>query len=839
MMMRHYTYREFVRRPGRTLLTLAGIIIGVAGVFAIALVINTTRHAYQQMFADLTGNASLEIVAEGGGGFDPAFAKELTTIRGIRSAEPVVQMVAGLVNGDNPLGVMVIGNDPAHDEEAAAHLIAGHGLAADDEVLLVDNFAKSLKLAVDSKIRLLSRGGINEFRVAGLVEPSGIAGFNGGSVVFVTLPVARKMFKLGDHVTAIPIVLTDGADPDTVQEKVAAQLPAGLIVRSPATRGDLAQHSLLGAEQGLSALSIVSIVAGAFVILNSFLMSLAERRRQLAILRAIGVTSGQITGLLLREALILGVVGMVIGIGLGLLVSVVLVQGMEQLLGVTLHRLELAPQPFVLAALFGPGMAVFATFAPARRAARRPPLPDLLGLQVQGNDTIVARMARIGLVAGVIAAAGLTSFIGRFLPGPLQRTVPAPLLGLILISGVLLTPILYPFIARLVAGLLKPLWGIEGRLAVQQLSRNALRSGLTSAVLCVALVISISMGQSIRNNIKDVEQWSQRTFKADYLLRSTLPELSYAVAAQLPEELREELRRLPDVETVHALNLVQAKVGDEAIVVVARSFDAEATESLDIAEGTQAEVTRGLLAGEAVIGTALARRLNLGVGDELAIHTRQGDRKVRIAATVTEYIAGGMAAYIERQAAQDLFRFDGADVYMVTAVPGKIDSLGKTIATFCEERGYMLQSNADFRARIHHMMGGVIGFLWLLLALVFVVASLGIVNTLTMNVMEQTREIAVLRSVALRRRQVRAMILFQALALGLCSLVPGVGIGLILAFLMNLSTHILLGQPVEFQAEVWFVLACCAACLAIAMAAAWVPARRASRLEIVRALQYE
>jgi putative ABC transport system permease protein len=466
-------------------------------------------------------------------------------------------------------------------------------------------------------------------------------------------------------------------------------------------------------------------------------------------------------------------------------------------------------------------------------------LLDLLGLQVQGNDTIVVRMARIGLIAGVIAAAGLTSFIGRLLPGPLQRAVPAPLLGLILISGVLLTPILYPFIARLVAGLLKPLWGIEGRLAVQQLSRNSLRSGLTSAVLCVALVISIAMGQSIRNNIKDVEQWSQRTFKADYLLRSTLPELSYAVAAQLPEELREELRRLPDVETVHALNLVQAKVGGEAIVVVARSFDAEATESLDIAEGTQAEVTRGLLAGEAVIGTALARRLNLGVGDELAIHTRQGDRKVRIAATVTEYIAGGMAAYIERTAAQDLFRFDGADVYMVTALPGGVDALGKTMESFCEQRGYMLQSNAEFRARIHHMMGGVIGFLWLLLALVFVVASLGIVNTLTMNVMEQTREIAVLRSVALQRRQVRAMILLQALALGLCSLVPGVGIGLILAFLMNLSTHILLGQPVEFQAEIWFVLACCAACLAIAMGAAWVPARRASRLEIVRALQYE
>ncbi len=155
------------------------------GVFAIALVINTTRHAYQQMFADLTGNAALEVVAEGGGGFDPDFAAAIANVPGVRSASPVVQMVAGLVNGENPLGVMVIGTDPAHDEEAAAHRVAGRGLANEYEALLVDNFAKSLKLSVDSKIRLLSRAGFSDFRVAGLVEPSGIAGFNGGSVVFV------------------------------------------------------------------------------------------------------------------------------------------------------------------------------------------------------------------------------------------------------------------------------------------------------------------------------------------------------------------------------------------------------------------------------------------------------------------------------------------------------------------------------------------------------------------------------------------------------------------------------------------------------------------------------
>ena len=576
-------------------------------------------------------------------------------------------------------------------------------------------------------------------------------------------------------------------------------------------------------SKGCRALSAVSIVAGGFVILNSFLMSLGERRKQLAILRAIGVTSGQVTSLLVREAFILGIVGMVAGMALGYVTSLALMRGMEQLLGVSSQSLEITAEPFVLAALFGPGMAVFATLAPAPRR-QRPPLPDLLGLQTRGSEGMRGRMARIGLVLGGASVVGITTFMGGWLPVEIQRTIPALLLAMVLVSGVLLTPTFFPYLSRAVAWLLRPLWGIEGRLAAVQLERNSLRSGLTAAVLCVALVISIAMGQSLRNNIDDIEEWSVRTFTADYLVRGTLPELSYAIGTHLSEELHDELAQLDGVASVNELNLIQAKAGDEAIVVLARSFDEAATLALDIATGDREDIRRGLRAGEAVIGTALASRLHLGVGDRLPIRTRKGEQSVRIAGTVTEYIAGGMAAYLERGSAKRLFSLAGVDVYMVTAQDGAITPLGEIMQQFCASRGLMLQSNAEFRARIHHMMAGVIGFLWLLMALVFVVASLGIVNTLTMNVLEQTREIALLRAVALCRRQVRAMVFFQALALGLCSLVPGIGLGLVLAYLMNLSTHVLLGQPVDFHADGWFILACGAACLLIASGASWIPA---------------
>jgi putative ABC transport system permease protein len=353
------------------------------------------------------------------------------------------------------------------------------------------------------------------------------------------------------------------------------------------------------------------------------------------------------------------------------------------------------------------------------------------------------------------------------------------------------------------------------------------------------LVVTIAMGQSIRNNIGDLEEWTKRTITADYLVRTTLPDLGFTINALLPETLGQELSPLEGVRSVHALNFFQTKVNGRQAIVLARAFDDDETATLDIAVGDRDSVVRGLLAGETVVGNALAQQLDVTVGDHLDIKTRSGVKSIRIAGVVTEYIVGGMAVYLQRERARELFGFDGADVFMVTAKPGAVEPLGELLTQFCEARGLNLQSNAEFRARISQMVAGVVGFLWLLLGLVFVVASLGIVNTLTMNVLEQTREIAVLRTVAMRRRQIRRMILYQAASLGLASLAPGVFMGLVLSYLMNLSTHALIGQPVEFTVSFWYIAGCCGACLAMALIAAWFPARRASRLEIIHALQYE
>jgi ABC-type lipoprotein release transport system permease subunit len=243
--------------------------------------------------------------------------------------------------------------------------------------------------------------------------------------------------------------------------------------------------------------------------------------------------------------------------------------------------------------------------------------------------------------------------------------------------------------------------------------------------------------------------------------------------------------------------------------------------------------------GEAVLGRGLAQDLGLGEGDTITLDTSEGARPLRVAATVTEYSGGGRVLYLEWGTARRLLKFSGAHAFMVTARPGEAGALGVALREFCDRRALLLQSNDEFRRFLDGLLARVVAALWGLMALAFAVASLGVVNTLTMNVHEQTGELAVLRSLGMRRRQVCGVILRQALLTGLCSLLPGALVGVGVAYLMNAATNALLGQQVSFRVDGVLVAGCCALGLGVALLASLLPVARASRVDLNRALRRE
>lgn len=839
-----YSVREVQRRPGRTLLTLAGIVIGVATVVAVTATIRATRQSYRAMFDEVGGKASLEVVAPGQGGFDPRPVYEvIESIKGVRGAVGLIQTRAGMVGAWGIAPVLVLGVDPEADlVMRTRELDRGTDIVKQDGILLETKFAEQHSLTLGDRVTLGAEQGLTILPVVGLLKASGPALFNGGAIVVMRLSSAQKLFGMPGKVNSVQIVLEEGGSSERMSETINKRLTGGLQAQAPLARAGLAQGSLMSTEQALSALSVVSLVGGGFVILNAFLMNLGERRRQLAILRALGTTRRQVTRLLLHEALLLGIAGTVLGMMAGTGLARGMVKMHEKILGITLPPLQIGLEPFVLALFFGPGLALVATIIPAWQAGQRSPLEAMRPRRStpEAGEARSSWPLRIGLLSVAMCASFLLGALNSWWPSEVNSLLLAPTMMLFLFGCVLVLPSILTPLMALTRRLLAPLFGMEGGIALRQLERRHTRTALTVGVLFIGVIVTIGFGSSLLNNIHDIDRWYREAIPADILVRGSMPDAGTLWASPIPLRYGEELNeRLDGKAEVGRINFVQVTVKGHPAILIAREFPSHRSLAMALVEGDETEVREGLARGEIVVGTALVHRTGLGKGDELPLMTLEGEKKLRIVGVTKEYTVGGMALYANWETTNRLMHLQSINAFEVYANAGRTEEVENIVRAYCGEKKLLAQSNAQLRAFVDGVVAGVEGFLWVLIALEFVVAALGVVNTLTMNVTEQTRELGVLRAIGLKRGQVRKMVTAQAAALGILSVLPGVPAGIALAWLMNAATYPFSGHRVDFQLRPGFVATCAVLTLIVALLTSLLPARRASRLRIIEALHYE
>jgi len=827
-----YNVREMQRRPGRMLLTLLGITVGLATVVATRLTIRTVDRAYRDLFEGVAGRPALEVGSKGQGSFDPMAASGLEQIPGVQAVVPRIQSAAALVSDAGSVAVPVLGIDPRGAAVADWPVYDGRPLANNDDALLDPGLADSLHLRPGQSLEIWSAAGSTRLRLSGIFQPRGASAATGGQMI-VTLVCAQRLFNLAQHVNSIQVLLTDDADPVAVRAAIEKRLPASLVVQPPGMRGELARTTLLAAEQGLSALSLVALLAATFVILNTFLLNLGERRKQIAILRSLGASRRQVLRLLLREAFLLGLTGAIAGCGSGVVLAAGLNYLMQKFLGVMLPSMSLSAEPFVLAALMGPGASVAAACIPAWRASRCPPLLELLPGRTHGEEILPRWVWQLGFLLLVLGI-GLEIALGSscFSQG-VRRNLLAPVLALLLVGSVLALPLVVVPLLRLLAVL--PL-GLEGRLAVQQLARHRGRSSLTSGVLFLALVVAIAFGQALRTTLRDLQHWYRQTIVADFLIRGAMPDSSFTLAPALPESLAEAILRCGNA-SVDRISFLPAEVEDQQVLVLARTFAADRSLPLDLQEGDETNVRRGLLTGEVVLGTGLAQRLGLHRGAVLKLTTTQGVRELRVAGTAVEYAGGGLAMYLEWATAHKLLDIPGVHVFLIRNRDGNLSSLASNLRGFCEQHHLLFQSNADLRSLIEGMLSRVSGALWGLMVLAFAVASLGIVNTLTMNIHDQTREFGVLRALGFKRGQVVKVVLAQAALLAAISLLPGTIAGVAMAYSIHRASAAWAGPQTAFRIDGCLILGACVLAVVMAVVAAIAPSRKAVQLSVARSLQ--
>jgi putative ABC transport system permease protein len=410
----------------------------------------------------------------------------------------------------------------------------------------------------------------------------------------------------------------------------------------------------------------------------------------------------------------------------------------------------------------------------------------------------------------------------------------------LLLAFVATTPLLLPPIVKGLAFLIPRRLRVEGALAVEQILRQPVRTALTTGVLVVAVSNGIGLGHAIRDNVDDVLGWYGRMMRADWVL-SHAGMLQGVADAQTvdSQDVETSIRELPGVAEVEGLGVTTGRIGGGACVIVARDVPADQPLPLEPVNTTVAEVRAALARGDAVAGTVLARRTGIKAGDEVAVEVFGRTVPVKVAALVVDYTSGGASLHVRRDVGRRLFGMQSADILLVTAEPGRAESLREPLERIVADHAMILRSFGEVKRFVDAIVGGVVSSLWAILGLGFVVGSLGVANTVTMNVLEKKRTFGLLRAVGMTRGQVTRMVVLESVLLGAAGGIIGLAAGMVTALFIQLSSQPLLGHPVSVTFRPAVVAANLAAAVAVTALAAWLPARRAVRMDLLEAISAE
>jgi putative ABC transport system permease protein len=930
--LRRFSRRQIRTRPGRAFLTLFSIILGVAAISAVQMLSVSIRGASKNLFSTVTGNADLVVQAAADAPLQESLLPTIEGIEGVKAAVPVIQGNVTIFTGHGEENArtrgMVLGVDPKRDralrdQELAAGRFLGDPPTEEEkklvaesdeeqveepeqlpELVLEENFARARRVAVGDDVRILSAGGRQKFRVIGLIRATSYARATAGGMAYVGIPTAQRLFLRGQkQFSSIQIVAANDKEVPALADRINALLPQGIKAAPPAGRTAVLEQTMHPTEQGLSVAVVFVTLLAAFMVFNTFMMNVSERRRQMAIIRAVGGTRSQLFAILVRESLFLGIIGTVIGIFFGywgtVFATFVLGHGLE----VDFPTAKLTWQIALKAGLFGIGIALAGAIYPAWRASRLTPLEAMSQLAPTSEER--SQLGPITAGCLLVAVGGVLLFMTMEGYLPINYGVyPALLIliGLVVLAETLLVNIT----AEMVSRLIRPLFGVPASLARRQIERHQTRSALTSGVLFIAAATGVGLSYVILDTVSNVRDWYKRTIIGDFYVRVALPDFASGESPETPEDFNQKLddldpRRLlqqkenlheriaaataqanmaevarlhnQDIEIDEKLRItpvvsidrgriVKTKIKGVDTMVGAREYPTLDHAGFDIVEGEPRDViyeammsdkrqrerrragldeSKNELIPPVVVSSVVASQAGIHPGDVVEIDTPNGPKKVHVLGINNEYLVGGLLVWMQRIAAEDLLGIQGYDGYIVMAKPGADNrqKLHAQLQALTNEYGLLLQSFAEIHTTIEGIIRSTDFMLWGLVFVEFVVAAFGVVNTLTMSVLEQTRELGMLRIIAMTRDQVRQTIEAQAVIIGVMGIVPGVLVGLLIAYLMNKATYASIAHPVEFGFHPGMVLGVLAGSLSLVIVAAMLPAYRAARIDVLKALQYE
>jgi putative ABC transport system permease protein len=842
--------RSFLAHKGRLALAGLAVVLGVAFVVGTLVFSDTINTAVTGLFTSTAADVTVspqqaftpEVEDQGLAGATPTLPA--TTVATV-AALPGVQAAHGQVSIQNltlvdknnqPVGptngAPTLGQNWFPTDHPQVLIAQGRGPAAAGEIVIDQASAQRRHVHLGDALWVITPSGTTPATVVGIARFA-TANPGVGLALFDTTTAQNVLLGKKDMFTAVTVDVAPGAGDADVQHRMRTALGTGFTVNTKEEQAtsaaaqigsflDVVTYALLG-------FAGIAVLVGIFLILNTFSMLVAQRTRELGLLRALGAGRGQVLRAVLLEALLLGVVGSTLGLAAGIGLAALL----KSLVGRT--GVDLSGTPLVInwpvpvaAYAVGVLVTVLAAWLPARRGAQVAPMAALREAAIPTGQPLGRRT----LLGVLLLAAGIAALAAATFNSDL--TTAAVLLGAGILVTLLAVIVLGPAIARLVVyglGVAFPLvFGTVGRLSQRNTIRNPRRTGATAAALMIGLsmvsasaVLAASLSTSITREV-------DATFGADFVV-------SAGGAQPISSDVTAKVRAVPGVATVTRQRYALAHYNGFQVALAGVD-----TATIDQALKTQyvAGSTADLAHGGLVIDQTTAATNNLHLGSPVPLTFLGGAAATLPVAAISKTPAGGGKDGGTFQVSLDtLTRYapTAADITLYLTTTPAADKAAVAAALEHTLAGYPqihVQNQTDYKNQTTGQVTMVLNLLYGLLALAIIIAVLGVINTLTLSVIERTREIGLLRAIGTSRRQIRRLIRLESVLIAIHGALLGIALGLAWG---TAGQKALVSQGITTLTIPWTtILAVLAGAVVIGLAAAILPAFRAARMNTLTAI---
>jgi putative ABC transport system permease protein len=849
ILLRLISWPYFRKHVLRTLLTTAGIVLGVAVFVGMHTANQSVLFAFSRTIDRIAGKTELQVTA-GETGFEEEVLEKVQSVPSVRVAVPVIEAVVDTnIAGEG--NILILGVDFTgdrslrdYDLESGDEAVVDDPLvflAQPDSLIVTKEFAETNRLDVGSRLPLGTVEGLKGFTIRGIMKSSGLTTAFGGNLAIMDVYAAQKMFGRGRTFDRIDLAVQPGTSIIQSQRELRSLLGPGFQVDVPSGRGQQFEAMLAAYSMMVGISSLFALFIGMFIIYNSFAIAVTQRRSEIGILRALGATRRQIRWLFLGESAVTGLVGSLVGLVCGVLIARGIASSIGALIsdvyGIAQRADELATSPWLLGGALAIGVvtSVIAALIPARSAAQVDPVQ---ALQKGKYQVLSVGESRVRLVLAV--SLGLFSVVCLTIGTSRLFFYLGYVLAILV--ALLLSPLLSLALARAIRPLLKAVCPVEGALAADSLIQAPRRTSASVAALMLSLALAVAFAGMAQASYSSVINWMNVALNPDLFV---MPSQNVVVRTiRFPSEMGRELEVIPGVSRVQLVRDARIVFRGTPVMIVAVDVESIAQTSArkpvagDASEMYQlAAAAKGLM-----VSDNLAQLQKLKLGEMLEVPAPGGVIRLPIVGVVEDYSDQQGTIIMDRSLFTHYWNDDSVNIFRLYLQPGADvpDVKRRILSRFEGQRRVFVLTNLELKNYILKVTDQWFGLTSVQIAVAVLVAILGIVNTLTVSITDRRRELGVLRAVGGLNGQIRRTIWIEALAVGSLGLVLGLALGAMnLYYVLQIVHQDIAGMRLDYQFPISVAATLVPTILAAAFVAAIWPAEAAVRGSLVEALEYE